>query len=285
MRILGAGDNIVDCYVDLGLLFPGGNAVNVAVAARRSGADAAYVGVLGDDEAGRLIMEALRSEGVGTERTRVAHGSNAWVEIHRHSGDRVFGASSLGVSPFRLNDGDLAYAAEFDTVHLCAGGFLEEDVSAVAEVSAVSFDFKVRRERDYVGALLPHAEIAFFSASDLNESSSIALLESATRLGARMAIATRGPLDALAFDGRRLWRQAPLAREVIDTLGAGDSFIGRFIVGYRAGEDLASTLHAAAEAAAATCAVYGAFGHGRPYRDIGGTKSLQAPSVTAEPSP
>ena len=63
MRILGAGDNVVDRYVDLGTLYPGGNALNVAVFAARFGAEAAYLGVVGDDEAGRLVRRSLIEEG------------------------------------------------------------------------------------------------------------------------------------------------------------------------------------------------------------------------------
>ena len=35
------GDNVVDCYEDRGLMFPGGNALNVSVFANRFGAFAA----------------------------------------------------------------------------------------------------------------------------------------------------------------------------------------------------------------------------------------------------
>jgi len=38
VRLLGLGDNTVDTYVDQGWQYPGGNAVNVAVLARRLGA-------------------------------------------------------------------------------------------------------------------------------------------------------------------------------------------------------------------------------------------------------
>ncbi len=42
---LRGGDNVVDRYLDLETLFPGGNMVSVAVAARRADAAAAYLGV------------------------------------------------------------------------------------------------------------------------------------------------------------------------------------------------------------------------------------------------
>ncbi|MDP6184230.1 MAG: hypothetical protein QF609_10460 [Gammaproteobacteria bacterium] len=40
VRLLGLGDNAVDIYADKGVMFPGGNAVNVAVHGKRRGATA-----------------------------------------------------------------------------------------------------------------------------------------------------------------------------------------------------------------------------------------------------
>ena len=57
-RIATVGDNVVDCYPDLGVMYPGGNTVNVAVHARRLGARAAYLGALGTDTAGRVLTAA-----------------------------------------------------------------------------------------------------------------------------------------------------------------------------------------------------------------------------------
>jgi fructoselysine 6-kinase len=57
--ILGLGDNTIDTYVSSGEQFPGGNAVNVAVLARRLGARASYLGCWGDDEGGAILRAAL----------------------------------------------------------------------------------------------------------------------------------------------------------------------------------------------------------------------------------
>ena len=69
-RILGLGDNTIDTYVDAGLQFPGGNAVNVAVMARRLGAETSYLGCWGDDEGGRLLEDALTAERVDLSHVR-----------------------------------------------------------------------------------------------------------------------------------------------------------------------------------------------------------------------
>ncbi|HEX8940452.1 MAG TPA: PfkB family carbohydrate kinase [Candidatus Limnocylindrales bacterium] len=264
MRLLGVGDNVVDRYRDLGRMFPGGNALNVAVAARRAGIEAAYIGALGTDRAGETVLGALRAEGLELDRLRVVDGPNAWAEVTLVEGDRVFVGSHVGVSRFRLDETDLAYAASFDLIHTGDCSMVEDQVADLAARAPVSFDFSIHREPGYTEALLPHLEIACFSASDLDEEAALDLLAAAVARGPRLALATRGTAPALLFDGRRTWRQAAVPVQVVDTLGAGDSFIGCLLAGLVTGQDPAVALEAAADAAARTCADYGAFGHGVP---------------------
>lgn len=49
MKIAGIGDNVIDRYMNMGIMFPGGNAVNFAAHAALLGAEAAYVGSIGAD--------------------------------------------------------------------------------------------------------------------------------------------------------------------------------------------------------------------------------------------
>ncbi len=53
------------------LPMPGGAPANVAVAARRLGFSAAFIGKVGDDPFGRLLIDSLQSEGVETRGMRI----------------------------------------------------------------------------------------------------------------------------------------------------------------------------------------------------------------------
>ena len=57
MRIAGIGDNVIDRYLNKGVMYPGGNAVNVAAHSAMLGADSAYIGVIGDDLGGSIIAK------------------------------------------------------------------------------------------------------------------------------------------------------------------------------------------------------------------------------------
>lgn len=262
MKLAGVGDNVVDRYRDLRMMFPGGQALNVAVYARRLGIDAAYVGALGDDLAGRHVRRAIHAEGLDDTHMRIVHGPNAFAEVALTGGDRQFVGGDPGVSRFRLSPDDLAFLAEFGLIHSSESSYLEDQLGLLARVAPLSFDFSTRRDAAYLDPILPHVTIAEFSLADLDDRATEAWLERAHRLGPRLVLATRGTADTLLFDGRRMWRQRAFPTEVVDTLGAGDAFIARVLVGVIRDEPVDASLVAAADIAARTCASYGAFGHG-----------------------
>ncbi|HEU0244494.1 MAG TPA: PfkB family carbohydrate kinase [Candidatus Limnocylindrales bacterium] len=262
MKLAGVGDNVVDRYRDLGTMFPGGQALNVAVHARRFGIHAAYVGALGDDVAGRHVLEAIRAEGLDSERLRVVHGANASAEVALIEGNREFVGGDAGVSRIQLDPDDLAFLSGFDLIHSSESSYLEDQLPLLAGVAPLSYDFSVRRESAYLEPLLPYVQIAEFSLADLDEAAAEAWLERIHGLGPQLVLATRGSADALLYDGRRFWRQPSVPTELIDSLGAGDAFIARFLVGVLRDEPFDRSLASAATTASATCGSYGAFGYG-----------------------
>lgn len=264
MRLVGVGDNVVDKYRELATYFPGGQALNVAVQARRAGLPAAYLGVLGDDEAGRHVLAAITAEGLDLSHLRIGHGPNAYAEVALNDGNREFVGGDAGVSKFRLTPDDLAWLRGFDLIHCSESSYLEDQLPLLAAAGPLSFDFSVR-DMAYVEPLLPHVTIAEFSLSDLDDAATDAFLARIHDLGPRLVLATRGSAPAVLYDGRGFIRQPTLPTELVDSLGAGDSFTARFLVGVIRKEDPAESLAAAALAAAATCSHYGAFGYGHPF--------------------
>lgn len=63
LRVLGLGDNVVDKYMHIRTMYPGGNALNFAVYAKMFGIEAGYLGVFGDDEAAAHVYDTIRGLG------------------------------------------------------------------------------------------------------------------------------------------------------------------------------------------------------------------------------
>ena len=266
-RILGLGDNTVDTDVQAKRQFPGGNAVNVAVIARRAGAETGYLGCIGNDAAGRLVRDALAAENVDISRLRTREGVNARALIAYDDGDRRFLGSRPGVrGQYRLDASDLAYIAGFDVTHSSIFSDLEAELPRIRLAAPLmSFDFSTRWTTAVLQRVLPSIDIAVLSAPDLNDAICTRLLQDCLRYGAKLAVVTRGARSAMALDRADTFQQTALPTEVVDTLGAGDGFIAGVLVAHLRHDTLPAVLRAGAEMAARVCTWRGAFGYGAPW--------------------
>lgn len=263
-RLVTFGDNVVDCYADRNVMLAGGNAPNVAAFAARAGAAASYVGAVADDPAGRHIRSALVAESVDVSHLRIVKGHTAFCLIGRNGGEREFLGADLGVSIIAPTPEDLDFIAGHDVVHTGRSSHVDAHLPGFAARTLLSYDFAVIRDHDRIGQLAPHCFLASFSAGDLGEEEAIDLLRHARAAGARWCLATRGRSGALLDGPTGVWRQEALPIEPVDTLGAGDAFIARVLVGLVSDEQADVALPAAAAAAAETCRRLGAFGPEAP---------------------
>jgi fructoselysine 6-kinase len=216
------------------------------------------------------VLDALRDEGVGHERVRVVPGgatSHATVAIV--SGERIFTDGDVGVSEVELDGEDLRYLGAFDLIHTGDNSLIEHYVPRLAALAPLSFDFGSRPD-EYCDRLLPHVTVGVFSVEP--ERDVEALLRRAVRAGLQVAVATGGAAGAWALVGEQIRHAPPAATtEVVDTLGAGDAFIGAFLAGFLREDDPDAILANASRAAAAAVSVSGAFGYGRPATPVGST--------------
>lgn len=264
VSILTARDNVVDCYLDEAQIFAGGNALNVAVFAKRAGARAAYAGTVGTDAAGTLIRTALNREGVSTDFLQVCPGSTAYCVIGRNNGDRVFQEAGLGVSHAEFDGGFVSPALGFDAVHLSLSSALEYLAADLASVSRLSFDFSTNRDTALLGVVAQQCYLASFSGADLTERDVLDLARQAISLGATWSLVTRGADGAVLVSRESTHRAPAKSTTLVDTLGAGDTYIATVLTELLQAKDPHEALTKASEASALTCSRLGAFGKGEP---------------------
>lgn len=285
-RIIAFSDNVVDCYRGPALMYPGGNCVNHAVFARRFGAVTAYAGAVADDPAGRAIRDALRAEGVETGLLRFLPGETAWCMIATEDGERRFVGANLGVSLIAPSAADLDWMRGADAVHTGRSSHVDAWLPTFAALTRVSYDFATAHEGARIARLAPHCYLAGFSGGDLDRAQALALAQTARHHGATWAIVTRGAEGALLAGPDGVVEAAAAPVVPVDTLGAGDTFIARTLVGLLRGEAPRHLLEAAARAAAETCLSPGAFGHGVPMQiDMGSARSIEEIYATTRPVP
>jgi fructoselysine 6-kinase len=261
MSLVCAGDNVVDVYQGTGEAYPGGNALNVSVAARRSGLSSAYLGAVGDDDAGRRLIDALTAEAVATDRLRVLPGNTAWCGVEVVDGDRQFLDSDLGVSMFDLSADDFSYIAGFDALHTGDNSGLEAQLADIAKRTKVSFDFG-SRPWSYVDDLIDHVWCACFSGGHLTAEAAIALADRAAARGPAAVLVTEGSRGARLVVGGVHVAVASQAASLTDSLGAGDALIGGVLSGLIREYKPLDALKAGTALAAQAVSHYGAFGYG-----------------------
>lgn len=268
-KMIAVGDNVVDCYLDDGVYYPGGNAVNVAVNCRRDGLeDVAYIGMFGNDEKADHLKWALTQEKVHFERSRTMYAPSGSPGVRLIDGDRKFVGgpknTSQHIARIRLTPEDLEYIGEYGLCHTSCFSSIEYELPQMAKVCQVSFDFSERTEAEYLQRVCPYLTYAFFSGSDMTQEEIDALIDRCHALGTKVVGVTLGSRGSLFSENGKHYRQGIKRVEAIDTMGAGDSFIAGFLTRRILGDNMEDALDFAAGVAANTCRIHGSFGYPHP---------------------
>lgn len=271
MKLIAVGDNVVDCYLDQQKYYPGGNCVNVAVNAQRNGAQAAaYIGIFATDEKAEHIRYALEEEGIDYKLSRTAEGISGQPGVSlTDDGDRVFVGGPKNTVQHKLKlqliPEDLEFIKGFDVCHISCYSSMESELAKLSETVDISYDFSNHLELEYIERIAPHIKYAFFSAADLSKEELNWFIERLKSFDFEVAALTRGSMPALFLSGNKIYEQQLEKIPVVDTMGAGDSLIGGFLVNYINGASMEEAIERATKSAELTCGFYGGFGYPKEF--------------------
>lgn len=284
MKFAGMGDNVVDRYVNKKVMFPGGNAVNFAVYARKCGMDAAYLGVFADDPEGKLIRNALLELGVDVSGCTVMEGTaTERCDVILVDGDRTFVGSGWEDGKERktlkLGQKELEYLKQFDVIHCGCYAYMEDEMRKLGEFDCIrTFDFSSEEEyrsEAYLKMVCPYVDIALFSGAEMSDDQIRVLEKKVRSYGVSCVLVTNGTKGQLLFEGDREHRGQVKRIEPVDTMGAGDSFFTAFVVSLvgqgweRHGKMeegmIQEAFASAADFSSKNCLVEGSFGFATPY--------------------
>lgn len=249
----------------------GGKGSNQAIAAARLGANASFVGRIGDDRFGDRAVALWEREGVdasAVDRLDDVHTGVGFVIVERD------GENAITVAPganARLDDEAVRASASSIAaadVLLCQLEVEDEPVAAAVEVAAeagvevVLNPAPARALPDStlanVDVLTPNRTEARILAgrppdADVDDE---AIADELLERGPDAVVLTLGGDGALvAADGERV-RVPPADVEVVDTTGAGDAFNGAFAVARGEGRDLVEATEFACAAGGRACTRY-----------------------------
>jgi len=265
---------------------PGGKGANQAVAAARLGAEVRMVGCVGDDEFGRRLLAALRAEGINADAVRVA--ANTPTGLAMIAVDEG-GENLITVAPganHQVAAPDVAAAAATERDILVVSAEIpipaitlvladahkagahgapcvlnlapapetpaKETAADLVAAAGANLDWLVVNESE-AAAILGHAVSGLAAAAK-----AAAELTARGRPGPRHAVVTAGAAGAAlaGSDGTHVIDGFPV--HAVDTVGAGDTFVGALAVALAAGVSAPDAVRAAAAAGAAAVTRQGA---------------------------
>lgn len=258
MKIIAIGDNCIDDYIHQGEKYVGGCSVNFSVYAKQLGAESMYLGAVGQDENGKLIIDTLAAYGVDVSRVHIMNGKTAVTEVALIDGDRKFLSYEEGVlQKFSLTEDDVKYIETFDFIHTSIYGNIDQELEKFAGKVRIGYDFGEKLSYPNRDRILECVDYAFFSYKQEDDYIK-SFLEKVVSHGPKCAVATLGGNGSIAYDGRQWYHQGIRKVEVVDTIGAGDSFIAGFSIAILQGKDIQQCLNAGAWKAEETIQHFGA---------------------------
>ena len=265
-RVLSIGEVLFDCLADqlgLGLEevqswtpFPGGAPANVACALVKLGVPAAFIGAVGDDAAGNTLVKVLNDAGVDTSAVqRYSHAPTRQVYVLRDlAGDRHFAgfgeyntnefadtrlqASQLPESLFEdadflvLGTLELAYPESEQAIYRALELAEKYDLKIILDVNWrpvfwTDFDIaaakisEVLKRVDFIKLSKEEAELLFHTSDPGAITYRLASVEG--------VLITDGENGCAYCLGENEGKLPSYKVDVVDTTGAGDSFLAGFI--------------------------------------------------------
>jgi ribokinase len=248
------------------LELPGGKGANQAVAAARLGAQVAFVGRVGDDDAGRRLRDGLADEGVDVAHVTVDPGAPtgvALIAVDRAGENTIVVSSGANA---RVSAVDVEVAR--DVVAGAGVTLVQHEVPEDAVAAAIAAGRMVLLNPAPARPIVAPVDVLIPNRGELEALAGRAgnPIELARGLaGARAVVVTLGNEGAAVVEGDRVERIAAPKVDVVDTTGAGDAFCGALAQALDAGADLVEAARAAVRAAAQSVTRAGAQG-GLPRR-------------------
>lgn len=259
------------------LVAAGGKGANQAVAAARAGAQVTFLGAVGDDDFGRQARRQLAAQGLDLSYLHVLADRPSGVALILVDEE---GGNLIGVGPGANASVDKAVVAEFPAAVFRGPGVfvtqLETPLDAVraalvrAKAGELSIVFNPapadpRALEDGLGeivdVLVVNEHEAAVLAGDGPLANAAAAEKAARRLrqkGPRSVIITLGEAGFLVLDEDRAAAEDGLKVRAVDTVAAGDAFVGALACALSEGRTLLDAARWSNKAAAIACTRRGA---------------------------
>ncbi|MHC1783694.1 MAG: carbohydrate kinase family protein [Anaerolineaceae bacterium] len=248
----------VEKIIEQASLTIGSSAAIFACGAARLGLRTAFIGMAGDDAFGRFMVEALNSHGIDTAGIKIKPELDTGVSVILAKGaDRAILTYPGSIPELKYSDIDFSIISQASHLHLSSFFLLDNlrpDIPRLFQQAremglSTSLDTNYDPREEWGGnfgktiaftdILMPNSVELAAIAGEENLERAIAKLSEkipyvVVKLGAKGAIAKKNAENAI--------RQDAISIDVVDTVGAGDSFDAGFLYGFLKGMNISQSL-------------------------------------------
>lgn len=227
--------------------FPGGKGANQAVAASRMGANVTMFGAVGADEPGQMCLAALTQSGVNVDSVlKVSSPTSTALVMVEHSGENQIVVAD-GANQHAWFDVDHISSVDAVVVQF---EIPEHVIIEVGKAATGIFCVNAAPVRDISDELAGLIDVLIVNEHEFAQLG---------KPNVGLVVVTAGAKEVTAYlNGEVVAKEQPPVVEALDTVGAGDTFVGAFIVAYASGSSVAESLKRACAASALSTLKLGA---------------------------
>lgn len=231
---------------------PGGSAANTVCGLTRLGLKCGYIGKIGSDEEGKILLDDMKNEGIDTSGIKLCKGiSGTALCFVDGSGNRAMLIAPGVNDTIGIEDIDPSYIKGIKFLHLTSFICKSSDKSfetqkrILNETDAdISFDpgqLYSERGLEKTKEIIRRSKVIFPSEHEVTLLTGCDYREGCEVLlsaGVEIVACTRGEKGCYVTDGRSEYDIPSQKVNVTDTTGAGDAFDAGFLYGLQKGKDL-----------------------------------------------
>lgn len=238
-KTIAMADNCIDVYYKLDRYYLTGNSIDFALNYKDMGGDVTEMTILGNDVFAMALEERLKERGIPLRVLGRSERPTGMATMDIVDGDRKhlrFAGNAM--EEIALFPEDLKFIKGFDIVYSERWAKIGRYIKDLKQPGQIwVYDFSKRLEQESNDELLPYLDYAFFSY-DNDDEYIREFLKKTQAKGTGCVVAMLGEHGSLAYDGRRFYEMNAVSVPVVNTVGAGDSYIAAFTYGLSLGENI-----------------------------------------------
>jgi sugar/nucleoside kinase (ribokinase family) len=244
---------------------PGGQAANVADLLASFGNDVSFVGAIGNDFAGKLVIDDFKRAGIEVLHSKFCAASHhlGFVRVDQNDGERfidMYKAPDLNCADLAFNE---EWVRQFDCIYF--DGHEPELAVTLGKIGQAN-SIPVVTDLEFIGPhtndVLQNVDVLIAPDKIIQELGAASHFAEATlnvyQTGYAAVVTTLGAMGCFGFAPNHVgWAVSGLPVKAIDTTGAGDAFHAAFVHTMLAGHSFAECMTSANKIAAQKCGFVG----------------------------